>query len=200
MAGRVTATKPKNEACVYRLKVTLKRSKPPIWRRLEVRSDTTLEMLHNILQIAMGWSNDHLHQFVIDDTYYSSPPPGYDDADFYVDAEPGQNFTLAQVAPVEKTKFIYEYDFGDGWEHQILVEKIQPLEPGKDYPVCVTGKRACPPEDIGGIWGYDFFLQAIKDPKHPRRKRYIERFGDLTDYDPEAFDLDAVNDELKKIK
>ncbi|MBF0477705.1 MAG: plasmid pRiA4b ORF-3 family protein, partial [Deltaproteobacteria bacterium] len=91
MAGRVTAKKPKKDACVYRLKVTLKRSKPPIWRRLEVRSDTDLEMLHNILQIAMGWSNDHLHEFVIDDAYYSSRPPGFDEDDFDVEAEPGQN-------------------------------------------------------------------------------------------------------------
>ncbi|MBF0496563.1 MAG: plasmid pRiA4b ORF-3 family protein [Deltaproteobacteria bacterium] len=199
MAGRVTATKPKNEACVYRLKVTLKRSKPPIWRRLEVRSDTNLETLHNLLQIAMGWSNDHLHQFVIDDTYYSSPPPDFDDDDFDIEAEPGQDFTLEQVVPAEKTKFIYEYDFGDDWEHQILVEKILPLEPGKYYPVCVAGKRACPLEDIGGIWGYDFFLEALKDPNHPKRRQYLEEFGDVIDFDPEAFDLDAVNAELRKI-
>ena len=96
-----------------------------------------------------------------------------------------------------KDKLIYEYDFGDSWEHELLVEKILPLDEAKRYPVCLTGKRACPPEDCGGIWGYVSFLEVIHDPEHPEHEEMLEWVGGACD--PEAFDLDEVNVELQRL-
>ena len=98
----------------------------------------------------------------------------------------------------ENERFLYEYDFGDSWIHEILVEKILPPEPKKRYPVCLKGKRACPPEDVGGPWGYADFLEAIRDPDHPEHEEYLEWAGE--DFDPEAFDLDEVNRALRKMR
>jgi hypothetical protein len=106
--------------------------------------------------------------------------------------------TLGQVAPREGLKFRYEYDFGDGWLHQVLVEKVLPPEPGQSYPVCVKGRRACPPEDVGGMWGYQDFLEAIQDPNHEEHEEYLEWVGG--EFDPEAFDLDGVNVALSDLQ
>ena len=106
--------------------------------------------------------------------------------------------TLDKIVRREKFKFIYEYDFGDGWEHELLIEKILPLEEGKAYPVCLTGKRACPPEDCGGIWGYSDFLEAVQDPDHPEHEEMLDWAGG--EFDPAVFDLQEVNAELKEIK
>jgi hypothetical protein len=97
----------------------------------------------------------------------------------------------------EKFKFVYEYDFGDSWEHVLLVEKVLPPEPGQRYPVCIKGRRACPPEDVGGIWGYAYFLEAIQNPDHPEREDYLEWIGG--EFDPQAFDLEEVNAALGKL-
>ena len=98
---------------------------------------------------------------------------------------------MNKIAPSEGNKFIYEYDFGDSWEHVVLVEKILPPEPDKKYPVCIKGKRACPPEDIGGIWGYEEFIEAMSDPSHNKHDSYLEWWGD--EFDPEAFDIEEIN-------
>ena len=172
-------------AQVYQIKVTLDDSKPPIWRRLLVPADLSLGDLHEIIQIAMGWTDSHLHQFIIGGTYYGVPHPDMEDT---VDEDRAK---LARIIPGEKFKFRYEYDFGDSWTHTILVEKILPAEPGHPYPICVTGKRNCPPEDCGGIWGYADFVDAMADPKHPEHESLKEWYGE--DFDPEAFDLDEVN-------
>jgi hypothetical protein len=97
----------------------------------------------------------------------------------------------------EGDKFTYEYDFGDDWQHEIKIEKVLPPDPKQKLPVCIKGKRACPPEDIGGVWGYEEFLEAIKDPNHDEHAMYTEWIGD--DFDPEAFDLDEVNERLKHV-
>src|SRR5262245_786847 len=127
---------------VYQIKVTLQGSKPPIWRRLQIAGETTLTQLHSILQRAMGWGDYHLYQFVINQVEYGDPSMLED-----LDAEDARTATLRALVPGEKFKFFYEYDFGDGWEHEIRIEKILPPEAGKRYPLCLTGKRACPPED-----------------------------------------------------
>ncbi len=183
----------KKESAVYQLKVTLKDSKPPIWRRLQVSADTKLSRLHWILQEAMGWTNSHMHQFIVGRTYYGEPDP---DLDFVVEDE--RKITLGQAAPGAKKKFVYEYDFGDGWEHDILVEKVLEPEPGVKYPFCVEGKRACPPEDCGGVWGYEEFLEAIRDPNHPEHESMLEWSGGV--FDSEEFDLDFVNQELRRLR
>ena len=179
------------EVPIYQIKVTLEGSQLPIWRRLLVHSDTTLPSLHQIIQAAFGWQDYHLHQFIDGKTFYGEPDPEYP---LYVDMRDEQGVTLDQIATGEGFKFRYEYDFGDSWMHQILVEKVLPPEPGQDYPVCVKGRRACPPEDVGGIWGYYDFLEAIADPDHEEHESYLEWIGG--GFDPEAFDLEEANEAL----
>ena len=178
---------------VYQMKVTLKGSKPPIWRRIQVASTTTLAQLHQVIQRVMGWESYHLYQFVVGGMEYSDP-----NMLEKMEGEDARRVTLATLVRSEKDKFFYEYDFGDGWDHELLIEKILPLEAGKRYPVCLTGKHACPPEDCGGIWGYAGFLEAIQDPQHPEHEAMVEWVGG--EFDPEAFDLDEVNRELQVLK
>lgn len=178
---------------VYQMKITLKDSHPPIWRRIQVKSDINLYTLHWILQIVMGWEEMHPHQFKIDGVYYGKLESG-----FYVDMQDEDTTILDQVVYKQRKKFVYEYDFGDNWSHEILVERILPMEEGVHYPICIKGKRACPPEDCGGVWGYAAMLEAIGDPQHEEYDHRMEWLGD--DFDPEFFDLEAVNRELRKIR
>ncbi len=175
---------------IYQIKVTLKNSKPPIWRRLLVPSNITLARLHDIIQVAMGWQDYHLHQFTIGGVYYGEPEPDMD----WVEVRDERRFHLNQLSP--GAKFVYEYDFGDGWEHVVLIEKALPPDPERRYPVCIKGRRACPPEDVGGIWGYEEFLKAIQDPKHEEHEEYLEWVGG--EFDPERFDLEEVNAALSR--
>jgi len=180
---------------IYQIKVTLKGCKPPIWRRLLVPSDVTLADLHQIIQAAMGWWDYHLHQFNIGGIFYGEPHPDYGG---WIKMRDEQEFRLNQVVPGAKSRFTYEYDFGDSWVHMILVEKVLPPEPGQAYPVCIEGRRARPPEDVGGVWGYADFLEAIQDPEHPEHEAYLEWVGG--EFDPEAFDLDEVNAALRALQ
>ncbi|MBI3913079.1 MAG: plasmid pRiA4b ORF-3 family protein [Chloroflexi bacterium] len=176
---------------VYQLKVTLQESHPAIWRRVQVPSDLPLPRLHGVLQIVMGWTNSHMHQFKMGGHYYRIPEPEFDEPN----VENARQTRLNQIAPNAKSRFIYEYDFGDGWEHAIVVEKIMPPEKGIEYPRCIAGERACPPEDVGGVWGYHDFLQAFRNPKHPEHAELVEWAGKK--FDPERFDLSGVNGMLK---
>jgi hypothetical protein len=180
---------------IYQIKVTLKASKPPIWRRIEVPGEVRLNHLHLILQAAMGWLDYHLHHFIVGQTYYGEPDP---DDMWDIEILDESNYRLNQLAPTEKSKIIYVYDFGDNWEHILLVEKIIPAEKGVVYPRCIKGKGACPPEDVGGVWGYAEFLQVIRDPNHPEYEDMREWAGE--DFDPTAFDLDEINDELEEYR
>ena len=182
---------------IYQIKVTLKNSKPPIWRRLLVPSDVTLDRLHVIIQAAMGWYDAHLHQFIVDgDIHFGEPHPDYWGPEMLDE----RKFKLNQVAPGAKSKIIYEYDFGDSWEHVVLVEKELVWDPEQTYPVCIKGRRACPPEDAGGIWMYNYFVESMRNPEHPEypgNEDFLDWLGE--DFDPEAFDLDAVNEVLKTL-
>jgi hypothetical protein len=178
----------KQAAVVYQLKVTLKNVRPPIWRRVQVH-DCSLAGLHDVLQVSMGWSNSHLHAFEVGGEQYGEPGPmeeveGHDEA----------RTKLSQVVAEGFKKFTYTYDFGDSWDHVIEVEEALPAEAGVRYPCCTAGKRACPPEDCGGPWGYADFLAAVGDPNHPEHADMLEWIGGA--FDPEAFDLSAVNKEL----
>jgi hypothetical protein len=182
-----------SKAPIYQLKVTLEHSKPPIWRRLLVPGNVTLEKLHYIIQVAMGWTNSHLHQFIVGQTYFGEPHP-----DYGFEMQDERRVRLSQIAPREGFKFRYEYDFGDSWLHTLLVEKVLGPEPGQQYPVCIKGKRACPPEDVGGVWGYEEFLEAIGNPDHPEHENYLEWIGD--EFDPEEFDLEETNEFLRELR
>jgi hypothetical protein len=188
MAPRKSPQKSKDDL-LYQVKITLKDVRPPIWRRVEVTSSTTLGLLHEIIQTTMGWTDSHLHQFTIHNVEYGNPQPEFD-----FDVEDEALVRLSQVVTGEKFKFLYTYDFGDGWDHEILVEKILTPHPEGYYPFCVTGKRACPPEDCGGAWGYGNLLAAIQDPNHPEHEDLLEWVGD--EFDPAVFDLEETNQVL----
>ncbi|HNP51863.1 MAG TPA: plasmid pRiA4b ORF-3 family protein [Nitrosomonas nitrosa] len=179
---------------IYQLKVSLKGLRPPIWRRFLIASTASLNDLHQVLQIVMGWADSHLHEFTKDDIRY-----GMHDAEFPSAVRNEAKYRLNQVLKQEKEKLLYTYDFGDDWEHEILLEKILPFETDTQLPTCLTGKRACPPEDVGGIWGYRAFLEAVADPAHPEHDSMLEwATGDIKQpFDPEHFDLAAVNEMLR---
>jgi hypothetical protein len=172
---------------ILQLKITLKWSKPPIWRRVLVPADITLAKLHAVIQTVMGWGNAHLHEFAIHGKRYgTSDPDGF--------GPPVSSETRAKLNAMglgEKQRFTYEYDFGDSWTHEIVLEKVLPRQEGMPYPVCTKGKGACPPEDIGGITGYYHFLEVMTEPKDPEYREMQEWYGGP--FDPNAFDIDAVN-------
>ena len=183
---------PKRQS-IYQLKVTLKGIRPAIWRRLQVPGDMTLHRLHLILQVVVGWSNSHLYRFDINGAHFGEPDPEY--AGYGVQMKDAKRAKLSRVAPSEKARFTYEYDFGDSWIHEIRVERISPAESGEQYPVCLAGKRACPPEDCGGIGGYGGLLEAIEDPTHEEHEEMMEWLGGY--FDPEQFDVEETNRTLR---
>ena len=176
---------------IYQLKITLKGSKPSIWRRVLIKNDITLSKLHGIIQAVMGWENNHLHIFDICGENYGVADSVFD----YSEVCDEIKYKLNRFKFEEKDKFTYEYDFGDSWEHIITVEKIFPIDTQVKYPVCIKGKNACPPEDCGGLWGYYDMVDAIKDSKHPEHESYTEWLGE--DFDTEAFDINKVSANLE---
>jgi len=183
--------KKSGEKRVYQLKVVLRDIRPPIWRRILVPHEIPLDQLHRVLQVVMGWTDSHLHEFIINGVSYGDLSIDIDMGD---DTRNEKSFKLHRVVPREKGKFHYLYDFGDCWEHEILVEKILPLEKGTHYPVCITGKRACPPEDCGGTSGYEELLEILKDPSHPEHEEMFDWLPG--DFDSGKFDVELVNVEL----
>ena len=176
---------------VYEVKVTLNDIEPLIWRRFRVASDIFLGELHQVLQAVMGWESYHMYQFLIKEQYYGEP---FED----METEDAKKTRLSQVVGRAGAKFMYEYDFGDSWQHEVHIEKALPAEQGEAYPVCVDGRRSCPPEDCGGIWGYAELLEALQDPKHEEHEELMEWVGG--GFDPEAFDVDKVNKRLLKLR
>jgi hypothetical protein len=175
---------------IYQIKVMLLGTSPPIWRRLLLPADLTLAGLHNVLQSAMGWEHSHLHEFQVGRQRYGEPV--LNDGGFSVDSLMDERqVRLHQVLGRVGAKAIYIYDFGDGWEHGMVLEKRLPVDPSLAYPACTGGQRACPPEDCGGIPGFYELLEAIQDPKHERHEELLDWVGE--EYDPEAFSMEAVN-------
>lgn len=187
------AIRSKNGPFIYQIKVTLEGSEPPIWRRIQVTGNSSLRKLHKILQAVMGWETRHLHEFVVGREHFGEPDPEYG-----FEMQDDRKTRLHQAAPRNGDRFTYVYDFGDGWRHELKVEKIDLPEPGSVYPILLGGERACPPEDCGGIGGYARFLEAIRDPDHPQHEELLAWIGGS--FDPEAFDPDDINRRLKRIK
>ena len=171
------------------LKIELQNIQPKIWRRIQVNSDISLNELHHIIQISMGWTNSHLYSFKIDKIEYSLPEYNYD----YHTYGDSRSYKLKDF-PEEQ--FEYLYDFGDYWEHRIMVEKKME---GKNLtnPICLQGEGRCPPEDIGGTHGFKEFLESMKDKSHPERESYITWYG--SEFDPDQVDLDQSNVELTNL-
>ena len=178
---------------IYQLKVSLKGAKPPIWRRFLVDSSVKLPKLHETLQIVMGWTDTHLHQFVVGELIYGVPDPEWG----FEEIQNEKNIRLDKLLKNEKDTLVYEYDFGDGWKHKITLEKIMPFDSGATLPICVKAKGACPPEDVGGIWGYYRFLEALNDVNHPEHNEYKEWVSG--EFDPDAYDVQKVNEILTEI-
>jgi len=177
----------------YQLKITLRGSRPPIWRRFVVPDTITLPELHEVIQIVMGWTDSHLHEFVVGRVSYGVPDP-----EFPSGPRNEARVRINRLLDKEKQKLMYLYDFGDGWEHVVELEKIIIGDKASSKPRCITGKRACPPEDCGGIYGYYDFLEAIKDSDHPEHDNMIEWWGG--DFDPEFFDMEEVNEILSSLE
>lgn len=181
---------------IIQLKITLQGTKPPIWRRVLVDKTTTFEQLHHIIQIAMGWTNSHLHEFDINGYRIVEPNEEFD-ADFGSENIDSATVTLDSIISDTKEKFVYTYDFGDSWKHQIVVEKFLPRDTKTKYPICIDGKLNCPPEDCGGIPGFYNLLDIIGNKRHPDRKEMLEWLGGQ--YDAEHFDKDEINLQLASL-
>ena len=172
----------------YRLDVELLDSDPPIWRTVSVPDDTPLDRLHRVLQTVMGWEDSHLHRFeTTDGTSYQLPFEGDLDGD-----EDERGVRLDALLAVPGDALLYEYDFGDGWEHEVELEADEADGPG--HPVCLDGAGACPPEDSGGTWRYNEIRPAFTDPSHPEHAELTEWLGGP--FDPDRFDVAAVNHAL----
>jgi Plasmid pRiA4b ORF-3-like protein len=180
---------------IARLKITLDDVKPVVLRRVEVPFDIRLDRLHLTIQAAMAWTNSHLYELRAGDVGWSTPYPEEDWAGDFLDARKAR---LGDVLEDIGTKVLkYLYDFGDGWEHTIKVERLADPEPGVLYPRLIEVSGRCPPEDVGGPWRYAEFLEAIKDPEHEPHAELTEWFAD--DFDPSVVDTDWLVEEVASL-
>ena len=177
---------------IFQFKITLQHIEPPIWRRV-LTNDCSLDEFHDIIQVCMGWEDEHMHAFVIEGEQYTA----IDGADSY-EYRDSCSVRISDLVEQESVRFRYDYDFGDDWNHIIDIEKTLPVEEGVRYPRCVDGKRACPPEDCGGPYGYPYFLDKIQDPEHEEHEETLEWVGG--EFDPEGFDLEEINQELQELR
>jgi len=175
---------------ICQIKVTLLGTNPPIWRRLLVPADLTLAQLHNVLQTAMGWDNQHMHQFRAGQRRFGRPEPE-DPFSKRPRAESEDTVRLSGVLHTGSAEMVYTYDFGDNWEHGILIEKHLRAEPQATYPKCTDGQLSCPPEDCGGIPGYYDLLDTLANSSHPRYEELRDWIGG--EFNPEEFSVDKVN-------
>ncbi len=184
---------PLTEGSVHQIKVTLTGTSPPVWRRFLIPSNVTLHRLHLVIQKVMGWQSIHLYRFQIRRREYAIPEP--DDAGYDSNFLSAKSAKLGRLLPNKGETFVYEYHFGNRWNHQMIVEDIFQADPQQQYPICLTGSRACPPEECGSTRGYDEFIEALKSPRTKRQKDMLKRIG--RGFDPEFFDLELVNDFLR---
>lgn len=182
----------KKKKKVYQFKITLCGIEPPIWRRIQIRAEKSFWALHVAIQDAMGWRDYHLHQFRCDDPAGGDPLevgiPDFEDPGCPI--FPGWLLKIRDIFHQSGESAVYEYDFGDGWVHDVVLEAIEDAVPRKKYPVCFDGARACPPENCGGSWGYREFVKALSDPSHERHEELREWYG--RDFDPETFRCDRI--------
>jgi hypothetical protein len=178
---------------LYQLRIALQDIQPTVWRQIQVWEDVTMGKLHEILQIVMDWEDYHLHEFRIGRRLYSVPDPDDDMHERTVIDERRER--LCDAVPRVGTQFLYLYDFGDSWRHDLLLEAIMMPAPSMPYPRCIAGERRTPPEDVGGTPGYEEYLEALADPKHEEHENVLRWRGA---FDPEAFSPDEVNQRLWK--
>lgn len=181
------------EPAIYQFKITLKGIRPPIWRRFLIHNQVSFEELHHIIQVVMGWEDCHLYNFHVNDEYVEVQ---HDSMDMFASTKEKHDTTDTQIGELitsEKQKCLYTYDFGDGWEHELVLEKILPSDENATVPICQKGKRACPPEDCGGPYMYNEIQKALRG-EGEIEEGLREWLGE---FDPEEFDVDGVNDILE---
>jgi hypothetical protein len=183
---------PSSDTTIFQVKIRLMGvSKPPVWRRVLVPAEIRLDRFHGLIQCVMGWDDYHTHVFSTDAGEYgvTDPELGHRDE---------RRTTLAQLLDEPGDRLRYTYDFGDDWEHELALEQVLAAEPGAVYPRCLAGKSACPPEDCGGLWGYMNLREVLADPLADEHNEMLEWLGldNASEFDPAAFDLDAVNESL----
>ncbi len=199
MSAHIETATGKGNVALYQLEIALLDTPAPVWRRLEVPGNANLGWLHAVIQVAMGWTNSHLHQFATEKALYSDTR--HHTAEFEDDPEilEESKFTLEELASHPQERLIYTYDFGDSWEHVITVEKCLPPDAAMaGKALCLDGARACPPEDCGGPPGYAELIEALKNRKHPEHKAMKEWLG--RPFDAEAFEAAQTNTWLSKLK
>ncbi len=177
---------------VVQLRISLQDVHPVVWRRLLVPGGVRLSKLHDMFQAAMGWTDSHLHSFRIGDALYGMC---FDD---YPDDEIDEKSVTVTGALRDQRRFVYEYDFGDSWEHDVVVEERTTTTLGLKFAVCVDGQNACPPEDCGGVGGYATMLEALADPAHEEHDSYLVWVGGP--FDPTAFELAEANIALQRVR
>jgi hypothetical protein len=182
-------------AAIARLKITLDDVKPAVLRRVEVPFDIRLDRLHLAIQAAMGWTNSHLYEIRAGGVGWSTPYPDADGAGDFLDARKARLDKVLEDIGAKTLKYLY--DFGDGWEHKITIERLLDREPGVLYPRLTDVKGRCPPEDIGGPWGYAELLEAIADPAHARHRELKEMYGD--DFSPHVVDIDWLAEDVAEL-
>lgn len=182
---------------ICRLRITLLDVEPAVWRVVEVAASVRLPQLHDVIQRAMGWEDCHLWQFKIDGVEYEVEEPGGFGFGQRRTVSPARD-TLAQATGGRRITFEYLYDFGDNWVHKVKVEKVLSPEDAAEYPRCVDGVGACPPEDCGGPWGYRNMLEALNDPKHEEHEDFLDWLDGP--WDATAFDLAATNRALAPLR
>jgi hypothetical protein len=181
---------------LYQFKITLLDIDPLIWRRIQIK-DCPVDRLHECIQTAMGWTNSHLHRFEIQGIVCGDPELLCGNTEGFVGTNSRETM-VSQIVPQSgaRFQFSYEYDFGDRWKHEVLFEGCLASDRGVRYPVCLEGERCCPPEDVGGVSGYEAFLGAVADPSHPEHDEWLTWVGG--DFDPTRFDPKAATRDMQR--
>lgn len=190
---------------IYQFKISLEEIKPKIWRRIQVPENYSFWDLHVAIQDAMGWLDCHLHQFHVNNKRTMEPefigiPDEFEDYNMPVLS--GWKIFISDFFSLQNKKMLYEYDFGDGWNHNVFLEKILPKELNIKHPICLVGERACPPEDCGGSCGYENFLKIIKDPTHEEHQDMMNWSGGHFEselFNPSEVVFSSPKSRLKKL-
>ncbi len=178
----------------YQMRIYLKGTRPRIWRRFVASPETRLDELHEIVQIVMGWEDCHLHMFAAGKRRFQLPTPWDDVRGFGPPVSDEREYRIGQILTREKDWIDYVYDFGDHWDHRIVLQRILSEAPDEGVPSCLSGKCNCPPEDSGGLWGFYHKLEIVADPDHEEHDWIREWMGG---YDPDDFSVDEVNAQLQ---
>jgi hypothetical protein len=189
LGGAEMPTLKADPGSVYQIEVQLNDVEPEIWRRILVPAGETLDRIHQIIQAAMGWQDSHLHQFTSGEDTYTEVDPDTDE-----NSQPEAAVAIGALLHAPGESLLYEYDFGDGWEHTVTLEQVLSGVGDRVLPICIDGQRACPPEDVGGPHGYQEFLRAYLDLQHPNHREMVDWAGE--EFDPERFEIESVNSTL----